>query len=68
MLKVWLKPCVACFFNFLVGAPIAVTKTEDPTQEQINKLHDEYITALVQLFDKYKEKYCSNPELTLQII
>ena len=53
---------------FLVGAPIAVTKTDDPTQEQIDELHEKYIDALIKLFDKYKGKYSTNPKLELEII
>ena len=51
-----------------MGAPIAVTKTDDPTQEQIDELHEKYIDALIKLFDKYKGKYSTNPILELEII
>jgi len=40
-----------------VGSPIDVTRTENPSQEQIDELHDRYIDSLVKLFEDNKEKY-----------
>ncbi|XP_067122256.1 LOW QUALITY PROTEIN: 2-acylglycerol O-acyltransferase 2-like [Centruroides vittatus] len=41
----------------VVGKPIEVEKTENPTDEQIQKLHQAYIESLQQLFDEHKDKY-----------
>jgi 2-acylglycerol O-acyltransferase 2 len=45
-----------------VGTPIEVTKLENPTNEQIEELHDKFVQALVALFDEYKYKCLENPE------
>jgi hypothetical protein len=46
----------------VVGTPIEVTKLENPTNEQVEELHDKFVQALVALFDEYKYKYLENPE------
>ncbi|VDK53808.1 unnamed protein product [Anisakis simplex] len=43
--------------NSVIGAPIAVQKTPDPTDEQVDVLHKKYITALIDLFEEHKAKY-----------
>ncbi|GMT12250.1 hypothetical protein PFISCL1PPCAC_3547, partial [Pristionchus fissidentatus] len=43
--------------NTVLGAPIPVEKTENPTREQVEKLHKIYIDALVELFEAHKTKY-----------
>ncbi|XP_041379717.1 2-acylglycerol O-acyltransferase 2-like [Gigantopelta aegis] len=41
----------------VVGRPIEVAKVENPSQEQIDKLHGQYMDALVRLFESNKRKY-----------
>ncbi|PIO63776.1 diacylglycerol acyltransferase [Teladorsagia circumcincta] len=41
----------------VVGAPIPVKKTENPTQEQIDELHEIYIEKLNSLFEEHKQRY-----------
>jgi 2-acylglycerol O-acyltransferase 2 len=36
------------------GAPIEVEKTENPTEEQINKLHERFLLEIQQTFDRHK--------------
>ncbi|KIH67136.1 diacylglycerol acyltransferase [Ancylostoma duodenale] len=43
--------------NTVLGAPIKVTKTANPTQEQIDELHKTYIMKLQELFESNKTKY-----------
>ncbi|GMR59933.1 hypothetical protein PMAYCL1PPCAC_30128, partial [Pristionchus mayeri] len=43
--------------NTVLGAPIPVEKTENPSQEQIDSLHEQYIQKLTELFDAHKTKY-----------
>ena len=38
----------------IVGKPIHVDKVENPTQEQIDKLHQQYMEGLQKLYDDYK--------------
>lgn len=40
-----------------VGPVIPVEKTEDPTKEQIDKIHRQYVDSLKKLFDDYKGDY-----------
>ncbi len=41
----------------LVGKPIHVNQNIDATSEDIDKLHNEYIQAVEQLFEFTKTKY-----------
>lgn len=54
-----------CFIS--VGAPIEVTKTDNPTNAQVAELHATYVQKLTQLFDDNREKY-DVPESTKLII
>ena len=40
-----------------VGKPIEVQKTPDPSQEEVDKLHQRYIKELCDLFEAHKLKY-----------
>ncbi|CAG0895671.1 unnamed protein product [Cyprideis torosa] len=53
--------------HVVVGEPIPVEKTLEPTKEQVDELHSTYMDALVALFEKYKGEYCEDPTMTLQI-
>ena len=57
------------FFQFFiaVGDPIAVTKVDNPTPEQLDDLHAIYIEKLKQLFEDHKAEY-NVPESTELII
>lgn len=41
----------------VVGAPIHVEKVAEPTQEQIDQLHQRYMNELNELFETHKVKY-----------
>ncbi|CAG5119165.1 unnamed protein product [Candidula unifasciata] len=41
----------------VVGAPLDVKKVEEPTDDQVSDLHDQYCKALVELFEKHKFQY-----------
>uniref|UniRef100_A0A914Z3K8 Acyltransferase n=1 Tax=Panagrolaimus superbus TaxID=310955 RepID=A0A914Z3K8_9BILA len=43
--------------NTVVGSPISVKKIENPTEEDIDQLHEEYCEKLTILFDEHKTKY-----------
>ncbi len=43
--------------NVVVGAPVAVDKVEEPTDEQIEQLQLRYIEALTDLYETYNPKY-----------
>jgi 1-acyl-sn-glycerol-3-phosphate acyltransferase len=42
--------------SLVFGEPLQFEKCEDPTPEQLDKAHGEFIHALVKLFDKHKER------------
>ncbi|XP_065213887.1 2-acylglycerol O-acyltransferase 2-like [Planococcus citri] len=44
----------------VVGAPIHVPKTQNPSQELVDEYHQKYVDALVALFEQYKAKYHVN--------
>ena len=52
----------------VVGKPIHVSKVKEPTQKQIDELHELYINELKALFDQHKEIYLDNKEINLEII
>ncbi|KUF97760.1 Aspartyl/glutamyl-tRNA(Asn/Gln) amidotransferase subunit C [Phytophthora nicotianae] len=43
--------------NQVFGKSIPIEKKDDPSTEDIEKLHDQYEHELVRIFDKYKAKY-----------
>jgi hypothetical protein len=43
--------------NQVLGKPIQVAKIENPTQEDIDKAHQQYVDELVRIFNKYKKQY-----------
>ncbi|GMS79712.1 hypothetical protein PENTCL1PPCAC_1887 [Pristionchus entomophagus] len=43
--------------NTVLGAPISVTKIQNPTHEQIDQLQTLYIERLTELYGENKEKY-----------
>ncbi|XP_044258050.1 2-acylglycerol O-acyltransferase 1-like [Tribolium madens] len=49
----------------VVGSPINVTKTPNPTNEQIDELHRQFVDSINRLFDQYKYRYAKNPEDTV---
>lgn len=40
-----------------VGKPIRVQKIQNPSQEEVDKLHQHYIKELCDLFEAHKLKY-----------
>lgn len=53
--------------NTVLGAPIPVTKTLNPTQEEIDTLHEAYMNSLRELFEEHKTKYDVSPTTQLVI-
>lgn len=43
--------------NVVVGKPIHTEKNPNPSQEEIDSLHQRYITELTELYDEYKTKF-----------
>lgn len=47
---------------FPVGRPIHVVKNINPTAEEIDKLHQEFIVQLVDLFEANKHRYLEDAD------
>lgn len=45
------------FYIFAVGKPIDVIKRQEPTEEEVDKLHKQYMDALNELFETHKLEY-----------
>ena len=43
--------------NVVVGAPIPVPKVESPTDEEVDRLHSEYVAALAKLYEDNVAEY-----------
>lgn len=53
---------------FTVGQPIEVKKTDNPTQEEINNLHQTFMQELNALFESHKHLYLKDADnLKLEI-
>ncbi|CAD5221880.1 unnamed protein product [Bursaphelenchus okinawaensis] len=54
--------------NTVVGAPIEVEPVAEPTQEQIDQLHDTYKSKLIELFEAHKAKYAVPEDQHLEFL
>ena len=43
--------------HVVIGRPIVVDKTESPTKEDIESMHQKYIDELEKLYEKYNPIY-----------
>lgn len=51
-----------------VGRPIATEQCREPTQEMVQEVHQQYITELVRIWDKYKDLYAQNRTRELRVV
>ncbi|KAI0899895.1 DAGAT-domain-containing protein [Annulohypoxylon nitens] len=54
--------------NIVVGAPIKVKQSNSVDQEEINRLHDLYVTELEKLWDRYKDEFSPDRKEEMQIL
>ncbi|CAK4677786.1 hypothetical protein AeMF1_001047 [Aphanomyces euteiches] len=54
-------------FGVVFGKPIPVDKKEDPTDEELTKLHALYVERLKEIFEKYKAEFGYDDDETLNI-
>lgn len=48
---------ISKLFIFIVGEPIDVVANPDPTREEIQQVHSDYIKALQKLFEDHKKEF-----------
>ncbi|OQV14230.1 2-acylglycerol O-acyltransferase 2-A [Hypsibius exemplaris] len=51
----------------VVGHPIPVVQNPFPSQEEVDEVHDRYLSELKSLFDEYKER-CGFPDEKLEFV
>lgn len=55
-------------FGVVYGEPIPVSKNENPTDEEVQKLHAQYMERVKGLFETYKGRYGYDENETLEIV
>lgn len=53
---------------FVVGRPIEVEKTTDPSQTLVDSVHEQYMKTLGNLFDEYKVQFGVDSNMTLNFV
>lgn len=53
--------------NIVVGRPIKVTQSARPSQDDVDRLHGEYIDELQSLWDKWKDDFAADRQGELEI-
>ncbi|EPE32631.1 hypothetical protein GLAREA_07765 [Glarea lozoyensis ATCC 20868] len=53
--------------NIVVGKPITVAQSGKPSQEEIDRVHEEYVTELERLWDLWKDKFAPDRKEDLNI-
>uniref|UniRef100_A0A8C5W7A5 Acyltransferase n=1 Tax=Leptobrachium leishanense TaxID=445787 RepID=A0A8C5W7A5_9ANUR len=54
--------------NTVVGKPISVPRIENPSEQQVDAYHSLYVTALQELFNKYKQCFGLQQSDTLILV
>ncbi|RDW77139.1 hypothetical protein BP6252_05192 [Coleophoma cylindrospora] len=54
--------------NIVVGRPIKVAQSSKPTQEEIDRIHKEYVTELVRVWDTWKDEFAPHRKSELEIL
>lgn len=52
----------------VVGSPIPVKQADKPTDEEVQAVHRQYIQALQDLWDKYKDEYAKDRKSELELV
>jgi hypothetical protein len=52
----------------VVGSPIPVNKVVNPSREEVEELHQRYVTAVQELYDTFKDKFHSHRTRELRFV
>ena len=54
--------------NIVVGRPIRVVEQQHPDKEYVEKVHEEYITELLRIWNDHKDQFAKERTEELKII
>jgi len=54
--------------NIVVGRPVRVAQNPRPEQEEIDRIHEQYIQELERIWDTWKDEFAPKREEELQIL
>jgi 2-acylglycerol O-acyltransferase 2 len=54
--------------NIVVGRPIKVTRSVQPQQEEIDKLHEQYVKELESIWNSWKDDFAKDRKGELEIL
>jgi 2-acylglycerol O-acyltransferase 2 len=54
--------------NIVVGRPIKVVQAASPKQEDMDRLHEEYVAELERLWETWKDQFAPNRKSELEIV
>lgn len=52
----------------VIGAPIEVKQNSNPSREEIDELHGNFVVANIKLYEDHKEKYLTNSDTAKLVI
>jgi 2-acylglycerol O-acyltransferase 2 len=54
--------------NIVVGRPVKVVQAANPKQEDIDRVHEEYVTELERLWDTWKDEFATHRQSELEFV
>jgi 2-acylglycerol O-acyltransferase 2 len=54
--------------NIVVGRPVMVAQAANPKQEDIDRVHEEYVTELERLWETWKDEFAPRRKSELQFV
>lgn len=54
--------------NIVVGRPVMVAQAPNPKQEDIDRVHEEYVTELERLWETWKDEFAPRRKSELQFV
>ena len=52
----------------VIGAPIEVKQNSNPSRNEIDELHANFVKAIIKLYENHKEKYLTNSDTAKLVI